>query len=563
MSRRIGAVKSRTGCTTCKIRKVKCGEEKPSCLRCSNTGRKCEYEGRETPPWILSTPSHTLSLSQNATRRERRAFAYYFQHVSQRLAGGMNVDFWTGVVPQICRSEPTVWDAIIAISALYENPKQCMDFHFLKDRRRKARLLDRAQEEALTWYSRSISGVSSQIQRGSADPYIALISCALFICVETIQGRMEKALELYRQGISLILDLRAQIDHGRVSTSKAVLLERSIAPLFLRLGTSSLTISGTQFPFELLAFVETDMSTGFASVDSARTIMSALAAEVILFEREASLHLKAVGTDSAVSPEMVAKKEALRARLAEWHRLYTNICQRNSPVPTVPIYPEPILLTYHATALIYVTGCLRQQETVFDNHFSDFVTIVEQSRLILDASAGPNGAQPPFTFEMSVGVPLAVTVLRCRDPILRRRALDLLLLAPPIQGFFKCVPVALLSETLMKLEENYSLALRQDNTVALFYKVPDNNVLSGLSTTITAHETTRSQAALIPEEARIHDYGIFRPNEWQPSWITEEDFAPFSHDRNQLYLGFSRYQYDKESSTWRPTFQCIPLKSGF
>ncbi|KXG54114.1 Aflatoxin biosynthesis regulatory protein [Penicillium griseofulvum] len=500
MSRRIGAVKSRTGCTTCKIRKVKCGEEKPSCLRCSNTGRKCEYESRVTPPWIPSTPSHALSWSQNATRRERRAFAYYFHHVSQHLAGGMNVDFWTGVVPQICRSEPAVWDALIAISALYENPKQCMDFHFLKDHRRKAILFDWAQEEALTWYSRSISGVSSQIQRGSADPYIALISCALFICVETIQGRMEKALELYRQGISLILDLRAQIDHGRVSTSRAVLLERSIVPLFLRLGTSSLTISGTQFPFELFAFVETDMSAGFASVDSARTALSALAAQVILFEREASLHLKAVGTDYA--------------------------------------------------------------ETVFDGHFLDFVTIVEQSKLILDASAGPNGAQPPFTFEMSVGVPLAMTVLRCRDPILRRRALDLLRLAPPIQGFFKCVPVALLSETLMNLEEGYRLALRQDNTVALLHKAPNNSVSSGISTAITAHETAGSQAALIPEEARIHDYSIFRPNEWQPSWITEEDLAPFSHDPNQLYLGFSRNQYDKESNIWRPTFQCIPLKAS-
>jgi hypothetical protein len=284
---------------------------------------------------------------------------------------------------------------------------------------------------------------SSQIQRDSADPYIALISCALFICVETIQGHMEQALELYRQGITLILELRAQIGHGVVSISKGVLLERSIVPLFLRLGASSLTISGTQFPIELFAFIETDMSADFASVYSARSIMSVLATEVILFEREANLHLREVGAEAAVSPAMIAKKEALRVRLVEWHRAYTNLCQRNRSVLTLPVYPEPILLTYHATALICVTGCLKQQETVFDAHFADFATIVAQSRLILDTSAGPNGVQPPFTFEMSVGVPLAMTVLRCRDPTLRRRALDLLRLSPPIQGFFKCAPVAL------------------------------------------------------------------------------------------------------------------------
>ncbi|KAJ5529632.1 transcriptional regulator family: Fungal Specific TF [Penicillium freii] len=551
MGGRIGAVKSRFGCKTCKIRRVKCGEEKPNCLRCSSTGRKCEYEGRGETPWAPSTPfaltlGHTLSLSQNAGQRECRAFEYYFQQVSQHLAGGMNVDFWTGVVPQICRSEPAVWNAVIAISALYENPKQCMDFHFFRDRRNKAHLLNDGQQDALTWYSRSISSVSSQIQQGSANPYIALISCALFICVETIQGHMEQALELYRQGTTLILDLRAQIGHGAVSISKGVLLERSIVPLFLRLGTCSLTISGTQFPIELFAFVETDMSAGFASVDSARSSLSVLAAEVILFEREANLHLREVGAEPAVRPKMVARKEALRVRLVEWHRAYTNLCQRNRSVPTLPIYPEPILLTYHAAALICVTGCLKQQETVFDVHFADFATIVAQSSLILNASACPNGVQPPFTFEMSVGVPLAMTVLRCRDPILRRRALDLLRLAPPIQGFFKCAPVALLSEMLMKLEEGYGLAVRE-NTAALSQNV----------------EATTSQAALIPEEARIHDYAIFRPNQWQPPWITEEDLTAFPLSPSQLYLGFSRNQYDKESRTWRPIYQCIPLEANF
>lgn len=108
----------------------------------------------------------------------------------------------------------------------------------------------------------------------------------------------------------------------------------------------------------------------------------------------------------------------------------------------------------------------------------------------------------------------------------------------------------------MKLEEGYSLAQGEEKTVALSHKVLNNNP-------ITTNEATGSQAALIPEEARIHDYSIFRRNEWQPLWITEEDLAPFPRDPNQLYLGFSRNQYDKESSTWRPVFQCIPLEVSF
>lgn len=471
----------------------------------------------------------------------------------------MGVDFWTLVVPQICRSEPAVWDAMIAISSLFEYPNQCLDFHFLSDRRNKAYSLNSVQQDALTWYSRSISSVHSQIQHGRTDPYIALISCALFICIETIQGRMEEALELYRRGVSLILNLRAQMGHGGAYFGQAALLERNVIPLFLRMGILSLTISGTQPPSELLALFKTGISVGVASVDSARNNIVVLAAETMLFEREATLHLREARAESAVSAEMLAKKEALRGQLTEWHRGYTNLCQSNSSSSTEPIHLEPMLLIYHATAMICVTGCLRQQETVYDVHFADFVTIVEHSTAILRGSAGPNGAQPPFTFEMSVGIPLAVTALRCRDPGLRRRAIDLLRRAPPIQGFFKCTPLAHLSENLMRLEEGYALGLRQGNTMAISHEVLNNSASLGLPAAVMTHQAATSQAALIPEEARVHDYSIFRPNNCQPPWITEEDIARFGLGPNALYLGFSTNQFHVNTGTWRPVFQCIPL----
>ncbi|KAH8701545.1 hypothetical protein BGW36DRAFT_371084, partial [Talaromyces proteolyticus] len=34
--------KSRGGCITCKIRRKKCDEMRPSCQRCTGTGRKCD-----------------------------------------------------------------------------------------------------------------------------------------------------------------------------------------------------------------------------------------------------------------------------------------------------------------------------------------------------------------------------------------------------------------------------------------------------------------------------------------------------------------------------------------
>ncbi|KAJ5970804.1 uncharacterized protein N7479_000722 [Penicillium vulpinum] len=49
--RRKWAPKLKSGCITCKIRRIKCDEEKPHCRRCVSTGRKCD--GYPDPPFTV------------------------------------------------------------------------------------------------------------------------------------------------------------------------------------------------------------------------------------------------------------------------------------------------------------------------------------------------------------------------------------------------------------------------------------------------------------------------------------------------------------------------------
>ncbi|KAJ5091354.1 hypothetical protein NUU61_006224 [Penicillium alfredii] len=538
---RIGAPKSRAGCRICKIRKVKCGEERPNCLRCTSTGRKCEYEGGKSPTALVPpstlTPGQTLSSAPDTGRRERRAFEYYFQHAAQYLAGGLGIDFWTNVVPQICRSEPPVWDAMIAISALFEYPDQCMDFTFLR-RHNGHPIAHPNQKDALIWYSRSMSSVHSQIEHGKADPYTALISCVLFICIETIQGHVEEALQLYGQGVSLILDLRAKVHNGvlPITLTKAALLEHTIIPLFLRLGTIALSISGIPLS-ELFQLVPNDPEPTFTSIESVRFAIMTLSTEVMLFQREAMLHLKTVGSDSAVSPEMVMRQQNLQARLAHWLHAYKQLSNT-----------EPVLLTHHAAASIWVSTCLTQHETSSDAHLTDFQVIVDQSTLCLNASAGVNGNQPPFTFEMGVGISLYLTAMKCREPRLRRRALELLRQAPPMQGFYKCTPAAALAEAIMQLEEGFSLALRGSS-----------QDVDGITSAEVPGPVHESMSAFIPEEARVHFIGVFRPQDGLPPGVLEDDLAKWNRGPDQLFLEFARQQHDLSSNSWRLVSQCVPV----
>lgn len=464
----------------------------------------------------------------------------------------MAIDFWTGVVPQICRTEPAVWDAMIAISGLFEHPDQCTDFTLLRARRLNSHHLSETQHEALAWYSRSISSIHSQIERGKADPYIAIISCVLFICIETVQGRMEEALQLYKQGVSLILDLRSQVAFGGVSATKAALLEHTIIPLFLRLGTVSLTISGVQ-PSQLFALVEKETSASmFTSISSARSAITVLSTDVILFEREARVHLDIVGGEAFVSRDMLERKQSLQTRLNDWICAYKSYCQIVSAESSSSLTFEPLLLTYHAAASISLSACLTSSEAIYDAHIADFVTIVEQADLTLRTSAGPDGSQPPFTFEMGVGIPLFLTAMKCREPILRHRALRLLRQAPPMQGFFKCTPVALLAGNLMKLEEGYACMMQEAKSEADYFDTARSTMETLSKQTLPGH---------IPEEARVSFCGVFRPANGFPPGITECDVARWGCGPDQMYLNYLRRSFDATSKSWQQVSEIVPLEA--
>ncbi|KAG9243334.1 hypothetical protein BJ878DRAFT_123598 [Calycina marina] len=54
--------KVKTGCVTCKLRRVKYGEEKPYCTRCTSTGRHCD--GCEATPASCQKPKDELAPYQ-------------------------------------------------------------------------------------------------------------------------------------------------------------------------------------------------------------------------------------------------------------------------------------------------------------------------------------------------------------------------------------------------------------------------------------------------------------------------------------------------------------------
>ncbi|KAL4743946.1 hypothetical protein BDV11DRAFT_176535 [Aspergillus similis] len=594
--RSLGPLRSRRGCKACKTRKIKCDQQKPSCRRCIAARYTCEYASQTTTSYA-SAPSTTtssildldldVSLDVSGSRppgaagvwRERRAFAYYFHHAAHYLAGGLDQSFWTVTVPRICRVETAVWDAVNAISTLFEFPDMCLDFVFLRHEKTQSSLNDR-QIEALGWYSRSLSKIQSGIERRNLSVQVALVSCVLFICIEMVQGRVEEAIGLYGQGVQLIHDVRTKARYAPTIASDVDFLESAIVPLFVRLGTAALGISGVPV-CDLLNGLDTQHEYLFRSLEDARDALIPLAAEVQVFRRDAGRNPFIPGpggepaipssseTEAAVAR---AKRDGLQARLDAWfwaYRVLTTLPQftrTHQPAAKSKISTSirAILLTFHAALSTILATSLSQTACVYDSHVHSYRTIIEQATIALESLRKPDGTQPVFTFELGVGSPLFWTALTCREPVIRREALKLLKIAPPMQGFSKAQVGLALAGRIAELEEGFARDMLSkipspegENARALLTPPYDSTEGHG------APETTVGKTDLhIPEEARIQHYAVFRPRD-QPHVLGphKHGISKWGRSPDQLFLRFTRNQWDKESGGWVLSDECVPLSA--
>ncbi|QQK47906.1 Multicopper oxidase, copper-binding site [Penicillium digitatum] len=415
---RLGGTKSKTGLIR-RIRRVKCGEEKPNCWRCTSTSRPCDYSTR--PLKAFGRPQLNLTTFSCQRSRERRAFEYYFHQAGPSLAGVLDQAFWRGSVLQICRVEPLVWDAIISLSALYERPPihETSPWLLLND---SAAVRNQHHHEALVWYSRSLTLLQQRINQGTADLMVSLISCILFIAIELLQGSRKGAQVLYKHGAQLIF--------GAASTAPSTIA--ALEPIFRRLGTWVFITTGMSDESWNYHLAVPDER--LTSTEGARNVLYSIVAE-----------MKALDVDSKAYMRRTAEGQP-----HEYH-LFTSL--KPMHVSNVDGATALLLMTY-TSVFIEAEAMLSFDQGVYDAYEFEFAQIIDWAPIAIAWTRSSEGKQPQFMFEMGVFLPLFITGLKCPFPRLRRQALRYMTEAPPAQGLFLCTPAAHIVAILIGLEEN-------------------------------------------------------------------------------------------------------------
>ncbi|KAL2406153.1 hypothetical protein ABEF93_003612 [Exophiala dermatitidis] len=276
--RRTAHEKSRTGCMTCKARKVKCDETKPYCRRCTESGRECDgpissglrfiHEGRTVsegnglfyrPEISLATPQHDSA--------EQRAFHHFLHRAAPVFAGVVDSPFWLDLVPRLAQSNPFVWDAVVSISWLFE--------HVPYDRlvtnldARPAVIVSQGHRQALQWYTRAIASLRQHLEQGEVDAPLALVSCILFVSVEYQQRNIGNALVLMEMGYKLLAQSISASSSRMQSLPNSSVVGEVVTPFFSRHAVLVATL-GSPLPPDWSCYVAENTGT-LQRIDTART----------------------------------------------------------------------------------------------------------------------------------------------------------------------------------------------------------------------------------------------------------------------------------------------------
>ncbi|KAK3944815.1 C6 zinc finger domain protein [Diplogelasinospora grovesii] len=435
---RKGTQKVKTGCLTCKIRKVKCDEAKPHCARCSSTGRTCDgYAPRprgvyswdellSTRPLVPPPPSPhppAPALSPVLSAPEGRALEFYRRVVAPVFScgGGGSDDsaFWTQLVSQASQQEPAVRHAVVAISSIYESGQYGENMGLDP--------LDSAKGRFALWsYNKALRELTKTT---AADESVVLFVCILFVCIETLREDRDAAIAHFRHGVTIFNQQHAKQKKGNVSASAAWARDH-LLPMYVRLSIFPFFFGGTVDTFPGLLLDESG-SGGMMTMttwERSRAVLDLLVARCIRFIRSADTYrLGDLRYHTDVIPDTLRREQrSLTLMLDDWLKGFAALVKIDGGGGGLMLHMKCLV------AKIWLAVCFDPTEMAYDHHLTDFREIVDLARRVIQSeqqkdprSPGVAGQQKPrFIFEMGYTPLLYFVVIKCRNLETRLAALN-------------------------------------------------------------------------------------------------------------------------------------------
>lgn len=202
---RHGTNKSRLGCKTCKLRRVKCDETKPFCQRCARAKINCQgYSDNHRPQrWHPTIIHPSTSITRcidhlaDPIDYERVAPRTFHVIVAPAMSKGFATDLWVRSLPLVAMRCAPIRQAVSSFSLLYE-------LIFL----RRINLSAGESATAFAHHGRGVEELKTMMMEKPSRQVVevALLSCLLFAAIESVLGRGTSAQQHMSAGMRIMIE---------------------------------------------------------------------------------------------------------------------------------------------------------------------------------------------------------------------------------------------------------------------------------------------------------------------------------------------------------------------
>lgn len=473
--------------------------------------RVTKHQRRITPPQTPVVQHGAISLYRPSTFPFAQQEGLYFQlfqsHTATELSGYFDSVFWSRLVLQECHSEVSIRHAVVALGALYktlekstESPPsspgpdgESIDSPF------------RHWEVAVKSYSNACTTLIGVADQGSNANRTRLMASILLACFDSFIGDHKQAIVQIQNGLGLLEQLRAQRRRAFLSHPEAP-VEDEIIQMFTRLAIQAKSYDmAFHFPkpyvIQLIQPSTDPASPGsdggspvslhqdpipeqFSSLHEARIAWDTLCERMFRFTE--TLFSASQNGPMGVLP--AAQRQygmGFKSHIEAWSNAFDHIlCSRSAPgFSSQEKAAISVLKMSQLMGQILFLMTFSDSEASFDNFQDQFKVIVDLGQEVVgdeerraaekrcpdprtcrhhkthdeDIFGGyeytASHIKPSFSADMGIVPPLYVVATKCRNPLVRRQAIQLLRSSSRREAMWDSELTARIGSWVMEIEE--------------------------------------------------------------------------------------------------------------
>lgn len=357
-------------------------------------------------------------------------FDYFRTKCTEEFSESFIGSLWKQLILQAMHAESFVLDAVLAIGSLRRFQLESKDFMVGKN------IPPSTVQYSIGKYNKASRELYDQLRTNTADWKVVVLGTIVFLAIEVLQGNETGAIVHFKSGSAILksilcssYDMRSACSHSKTgqftNTHSGIDDLDIVVSAFARLSVEDSSFVGSNGT--PVAGVP-DLPTRFDSISAARSSLNSIVAFVYAFLRRWG-HEDLQVLPLHPLPESVSTELAeTQAVLQSWRQAFNLFLSEKKKVDTKAYLGANVLLVQHLVAWIKISTQFFRDQIIYDSYLEYFMHIVDMTRAVVEAdnASWTRSRGPCFTLDIAMVQPLYFVARRCRDPALRRRAIEVM-----------------------------------------------------------------------------------------------------------------------------------------